>query len=1228
MDFFDVSVRETKRGVEIFPSFRVARSKDLMIRGRAFYAIWDEERGVWSTDEYDVARLVDQELYKKRDELKDVHPHVLSMTNYNSRSWTEYKNYLARAVDCSNDLDQRVIFENSKTTREDYSSKNVPYAITEGEHKAFDTLMHRLYEDEERRKIIWAIGCILSGDSTWVQKFLVLYGKSGAGKSTVISIVEKLFEGYCTYFEARELGSASAQFALEPFRMNPLVGIQHDGDLSRIEDNTRLNSLTGHDPMGINEKFKSKYTIRPSAFLWMGTNKPVKITDPRSGLIRRLIDVSPTGDTFPASEYYRLMKQIDFELGSIASYCLAEYKQMGPNYYDDYIPRQMLSRTEPLYNFVEDISLQVMHDGGITLKQAYLQYKDYCDMANIKSPLPMYVFKEDLREYFGSFEERKRFGNGERVRNWYSNLNESKIFSGRFEEDEPPIENWCKLEGSVSIFDGRYANQPAQYASESGTPSKRWASVETTLGDIDTSKLHYVQLPENHIVIDFDLKDEKGDKSLELNLEAAAKWPETYAEISKGGQGLHLHYIYDGDTSKLSRLYDDGIEVKIWTGQSSLRRRLSKCHNADLAHISSGLPQKKEVKKILNQDIVRDEKHIRKLIERNLRKEIHPGTKPSIDFIKHILDEAYEGGVVYDVRDMRQKVLTFAMNSTHHDAYCIRAVNQMKFISDAEVDNRETGDKPIVFFDVEIYPNLFVVCYKTQTGEMARMVNPSASEIESLCENRLIGFNNRRYDNHILYAAMLGYSNERLYKLSRKIVSGDRSSMFREAYNLSYTDVYDFASKKQGLKRWEIELGIHHQEMDIPWDEPCPEDRIDDVCEYCGYDVEATQRVFEEREGDWRARKMLARLSGLTVNDTNNSHSARIIFGRERNPQKEFVYTDLSTIFPGYKHEFGKSLYKGIDPGQGGRVYSEPGIYHNVALLDVESMHPTSIEALNLFGPYTARFSKVKQIRLSAKHGEVAAVAEFVGEELDPEELDDISSALKIVINSVYGLTSASFPNPFKDPRNKDNIVAKRGALFMIDLQEYIEAQGFKVIHVKTDSVKIPDATPEIIEKVMEFGKKYGYTFEHEATYDRICLLNDAEYIAHDQDGWHPTGAAFRDPYTFKTLFSHEDLEFQDICLTKTVKTHMVLVKDGNTKFIGGTGSFCPMKEGGGELLRELHDKLAAVADTKGYSWLEAEMVKELDLQDDIDLSYFDAQAEKVVKQIEKFGSFEEFVRV
>ena len=159
-------------------------------------------------------------------------------------------------------------------------------------------------------------------------------------------------------------------------------------------------------------------------------------------------------------------------------------------------------------------------------------------------------------------------------------------------------------------------------------------------------------------------------------------------------------------------------------------------------------------------------------------------------------------------------------------------------------------------------------------------------------------------------------------------------------------------------------------ELDIPWDQDVPEDMIDQVVEYCANDVRATEEVFLDRKGDFIARQILAELSGLTVNDTTQNHTARIIFGEEKKPQKDFVYTDLSEQFPGYTFELGKSSYKGEDPSEGGYVYAEPGMYEKVVELDVISMHPASIEALNLFGPYTKNFSDLKEARVAIKQGD------------------------------------------------------------------------------------------------------------------------------------------------------------------------------------------------------------------------------------------------------------------
>lgn len=1262
MDFYVIKEKIPKRGVrEIYPDFKVRRSKDLMVRGQRFYAIWDEEAGLWSTDEYDVQRLVDEDLYAYKKQIasrcEDDTIVVKALGDFSSGSWEAFKKYIKLMSDNSHQLDEKLTFSNDKVEKKDYVSKRLPYPLERGECSAYDEIIGTLYDKSERDKLEWAIGAVISGDATSIQKFIVLYGEAGAGKSTILNIIQKLFPGYYTAFEAKALTGSNNAFSTEVFKTNPLIAIQHDGDLSHIEDNTKLNSIVSHEEMTLNEKYKASYMAKINAFLFMATNRPVKITDAKSGVIRRLIDVKPSGKKIPPQRYQALMKQIDFELGHIAHHCLDVYNTLGRHYYDSYVPFDMIFQTDVFFNFVED-NYDVFHsENGIPLKQAYAMYKAYCDDTLVSFKLPMYKFREELKNYFDNFEEVAVI-DGKRVRSYYSGFKSNKFYTKK--EEEPEEDTWLQMNCTESLLDKVLSESPAQYATEAGAPFKKWVNVNTTLKDLDTRKLHYVLINDDqHIVIDFDKKNEKGEKDVKKNMEAASKWPPTYAEVSKGG-GIHLHYIYDGDVNALSRIFEDDVEIKVYTGNSSLRRKLSKCNDLPIAHINSGLPLR-EVKKVINFTAVQTEKGLRNLIERNLRKEIDPHTRPSIDYIFNDLEKAYNSGLHYDVRDLRPKILTFAIGSTHQSDYCVKKVNQMKFFSDtASTPMPDSEDSPIVFFDVEVFPNLFLIVWKYQGKDQKKvyMFNPSPSEVEALFNFKLVGFNCRRYDNHMLYARYLGYSNMQLFELSQRIINESRNALFGEAYNLSYTDIYDFSSKKQSLKKFEIELGIHHQELGLPWDQPVPEEKWELVAKYCGNDVDATEATWDSRQADWVARLILSELSGLCPNETTQHHAAKIIFGDDPNPQSKFVYTDLSEEFPGYKFENGKSYYRGEIVGEGGYVYSEPGMYILVDLDDIASMHPSTIEALNLFGPYTKTFVDIKNARIAIKHQDRQTLETLLDGKLlpfydaalqpDPKyTLDDLSYALKIVINIVYGLTSAKFPNKFKDPRNIDNIVAKRGALFMIDLKHAVQEQGFTVAHIKTDSIKIPNATPEILKFVEEFGKKYGYTFEHEARYEKMCLVNDAVYIAkYDDQGvrnkggkhageWTATGTQFQVPYVFKTLFSKEPIEFKDLCETKTVSAGLMYLDfnedlgedQHDYRFVGKAGLFCPMKPGcgGAQLLREKDGKYYAVTGTKGYRWMEAEVVQELHKEDDIDLSYYRKLVDDAVDTISKYGDFEYF---
>lgn len=897
LDFLMISTRSTKRGViEIYPKFIIKKSSDLMIRGGDFYAIWVEERGLWSTDEQDALSIIDKYLDQYAEENKgkfEGHVRIMHMWDAESGMIDTWHKYCQKQMrDSFHQLDDKLIFSNTKVSKKDYSSKRLPYPLEKGNVSAWDKLISTLYSPEERHKIEWSIGAIVTGDSKHIQKFMVFYGSAGTGKSTILNVIQKLFEGYYSVFDARALGSSSNSFALESFKTNPLVAIQHDGDLSRIEDNTRLNSLVSHELMTVNEKFKAAYSNRFNAFLYMGTNKPVKITDAKSGLIRRLIDVTPSGNKLTKREYDDVTKRIDFELGAIAKYCEDIYRK-DPGAYDDYVPVSMLGASNDFYNFVLDSYFTFKEQEDVPLKSAWELYKTYCDEANVPYPFSKRIFKEELKNYFRDYKDRYT-KNDTRMRSVYIGFRADKFEDEEKEEVQTPKIKLIEFNSTESIFDKDCGKYPAQYATSKGTPSKKWDNVTTTLDDINTKELHYVKVPENHIVIDFDIPDENGEKSLERNVEEASKWPPTYAEFSKSGKGVHLHYIYTGDPKKLSAIYADHIEVKVYSGKSSLRRKLTKCNNLPIATISSGLPLKGE-DKVVNFEAIKTEKGIRTLIKKNLKKEIHPGTKPSIDFIYKILDDAYKSDLKYDVSDMKPAVLSFAASSTHQADYCIKLVNKMQFKS--KEPSLPVGSRPedqIVFYDIEIFPNLFLVNWKYDGEDkpVVRMINPKPAEIEELIKYKLVGFNCRRYDNHMLYARLMGYNNQQLFNLSQKIIN-EGKGFFGEAYNISYTDVYDFAAKKQSLKKWEIELGIHHQELGLPWDKPVPEELWTQVAEYCDNDVIATEAVFHKLKGDFTAREILADLAGMSVNDTTNTLTTRIIFGKERHPN--LVYTDLAT---------------------------------------------------------------------------------------------------------------------------------------------------------------------------------------------------------------------------------------------------------------------------------------------------------------------------------------------
>ena len=192
---------------------------------------------------------------------------------------------------------------------------------------------------------------------------------------------------------------------------------------------------------------------------------------------------------------------------------------------------------------------------------------------------------------------------------------------------------------------------------------------------------------------------------------------------------------------------------------------------------------------------------------------------------------------------------------------------------------------------------------------------------------------------------------------------------------------------------------------------------------------------------------------------------------------------------------------------------------------------------------------------------------------------------------------------------------------------------------MKTDSIKLPDPSPDTVEFVMEYGRKYGYTFELESVYDRFCIVDKANYIAHGQEGehageWTATGKFFARPYPYKYLFTHEPIGIKD--MSEVLGVHkgegIYLLSEDRVvdfeatnnpvllQYVGKIGRFTPVLSGigGGVLLREANGAFHALQGTKGYLWMETESLENREDHAYDNHEYYMQQVEECLDRIKE----------
>ena len=434
MDFLSIRVKKSGRNnhtITLEPHHDLRDSKDIIIKGGGVYAIYDESKKIWVTDMDKIMKVLNNDWVKKYNakvkEIEEANKRLpaadrkfitndIEFDNYTSDSgYLEKFLQFTKKVEKYHeniDLNPHIIFKNMDVKKEDYSTGKLPYNLEEGSTESWDQMVGYLYEPEEKEKIEWMIGSIVSGYSTKIQKFFVFYGDPGSGKGTIMKIIESMFRPYYAPFISKRVVSNS-NFPLECLAMNPLVAIDEDGDLSQVQDNTRLNSIVSHETIPVETKFKNPYPVKFKTLLIMSSNEPVQMTGPQSGFTRRLIDINPVGgEPIPTNEYDILFSRITkYERGAIAYKCLQTFNRLGKTYFNGYVAEDMFSRTNQFFQFLEE-NVDIFRKQDYTyLDQVWKMYKMFVEDNGIKHFHRKAEIREQLKKYFEEYYYETKIGN-------------------------------------------------------------------------------------------------------------------------------------------------------------------------------------------------------------------------------------------------------------------------------------------------------------------------------------------------------------------------------------------------------------------------------------------------------------------------------------------------------------------------------------------------------------------------------------------------------------------------------------------------------------------------------------------------------------------------------------------------------------------------------------------------------------------------------------------------
>ena len=416
-------------------------------------------------------------------------------------------------------------------------------------------------------------------------------------------------------------------------------------------------------------------------------------------------------------------------------------------------------------------------------------------------------------------------------------------------------------------------------------------------------------------------------------------------------------------------------------------------------------------------------------------------------------------------------------------------------------------------YDIEVFSDDWIVVFKRPEDDSNHIVihndNDRLREFLSQPDIVIGGFNNKHYDNWIVLTMIQGGSNIEVKRHNDFIIGGGNAwefpfIQFKKLPCPTFDLKDDIPDPGISLKAIEGNLKLPIVESSVPFDidrKLTPEE-LEEVIQYCKYDVDSTIALYNERKENYiDAKALISEMYNLPVEEgiglTNAKLCARILGAKPQNFNDERDYiipdnidTDLipKEILDFFLQIRDKSIpdAKLFGAGKGSKgmtldiilktsygecpvTYAWGGVHgakpcvivdetedRVIINQDVASLYPNSM--LN-FG-YCSRamedpeaYRKLVERRLGYKHS---------GDKLR-------SNALKLPINTTYGAMLNAF-NPLADRwAGRSVCISNQLAMTMLITMLCRECETIDFVNINTDGIMftINKSEVELSEKII-----------------------------------------------------------------------------------------------------------------------------------------------------------------